>query len=55
MVTHRMSSAMTADRIAVIEKGRVVEIGTHQQLLAMNGTYFQMVQHEKQSEQGKKL
>ena len=39
VVAHRLSTVMTADRIAVLDQGRIVEIGSHQSLLAKNGAY----------------
>jgi ATP-binding cassette, subfamily B, bacterial len=39
MITHRFTTAMHADIIHVMDKGRVVESGTHEQLVAMGGTY----------------
>jgi ATP-binding cassette subfamily B protein len=39
LVTHRMSMPMLADRIIVLHDGEVVEAGTHDQLLAINGRY----------------
>src|SRR5205085_12157004 len=38
-VTHRLSAAAGSDRIFVLEKGSLVESGTHQELLAAGGTY----------------
>lgn len=43
MLTHRLDTAMRADRIAVMAEGRVVEQGSHQQLLAGNGMYARLV------------
>lgn len=39
IITHRINSAMGADKIVVIDKGRIVEIGTHESLLLNNGLY----------------
>ena len=39
MITHRFTTAMHADIIHVLDKGRVVESGTHSQLLALGGAY----------------
>ena len=38
-ISHRVSTVRNADRIAVLHGGRIVEIGTHDQLLALNGYY----------------
>jgi subfamily B ATP-binding cassette protein MsbA len=39
VIAHRLSTVMKADRIVVIEAGRLVEEGSHDQLLALGGTY----------------
>ena len=42
LISHRVSTARHADRIYVIDNGRVRESGSHQQLLAMNGYYAEL-------------
>jgi ATP-binding cassette subfamily B protein len=42
LIAHRLSTAMKADRIVVIEGGEVVESGTHDELVAAEGRYAEM-------------
>jgi ATP-binding cassette subfamily C protein CydCD len=46
VVAHRLSTIQAADIILVLNAGRVVEAGTHQQLLARRGFYAQLVEHQ---------
>ena len=42
LIAHRLSTAMRADRIVVVDLGRIVEVGTHDELVAAGGRYAEM-------------
>jgi ABC-type multidrug transport system ATPase subunit len=44
LIAHRLSTVMNADRILVMDNGRIVEQGTHHQLLAAHGAYARLVE-----------
>ncbi len=39
VIAHRLSTVQSADRILVVDKGRIIEQGTHQELLSLEGSY----------------
>jgi ATP-binding cassette, subfamily B, bacterial len=42
LIAHRLSTAMRADRIVVVDQGGVVELGSHQELVQLDGRYAEM-------------
>jgi subfamily B ATP-binding cassette protein MsbA len=44
LIAHRLSTISHVDRIAVISQGEIIEIGTHEQLMVLNGTYRKLVE-----------
>jgi ATP-binding cassette subfamily B protein len=48
-IAHRLSTLSNADRLIVLKKGRVAEIGTHTELLQSKGVYYELVLAQKQT------
>jgi len=46
VIAHRLSTIRSADQILVLDAGQIVERGTHEELLASNGRYFQLYQKQ---------
>ena len=42
VIAHRLSTIKNADKIIVLSQGRIVETGTHDQLMAMGGLYYSL-------------
>ena len=55
VIAHRLSTIENADRIVVLERGCLVEIGTHSELLARNGRYASLYRMQSDSNQTTKL
>jgi ABC-type multidrug transport system fused ATPase/permease subunit len=47
IVSHRISSLKNADLILYLKSGEIIEMGTHEELIALKGSYFQL--HQMQS------
>lgn len=46
IVAHRLSTVKNADQIVVLDSGKVVEIGTHNELVAKRGAYYELVRNQ---------
>jgi ATP-binding cassette subfamily B protein len=52
VIAHRLSTIQRADKIIVMHKGKVREMGTHQQLLAQRGIYYKLYQLQYKDQEG---
>ena len=46
IIAHRLSTVKNADQIVVIDKGKIVEVGNHKQLIKLKGDYFNLVKNQ---------
>lgn len=51
VIAHRLSTVKNADNIIVLRHGKVVEEGTHQQLVALHGYYYELVRNQLELEE----
>ena len=49
VIAHRLSTIHRADLILLMEEGRIVERGTHEELMRARGTYYEMVRRQMES------
>ena len=50
-IAHRLSTLRNADRLVVLEKGEIVEVGTHAELMEKQGEFYKLVQTQQQTSQ----
>ena len=43
VIAHRLSTIRSADKIAVVNKGQLVEAGTHEELMKLQGAYYKLI------------
>lgn len=50
MIAHRLSTLRKANRILVVDKGRIIENGSHEELMALKGKYYKLIQIQSMSQ-----
>jgi ATP-binding cassette, subfamily B, bacterial len=48
VIAHRLSTVINADQIVVLEKGKIIEIGNHEELVKLKGSYYELVRNQLQ-------
>jgi ATP-binding cassette subfamily B protein len=48
VIAHRLTTVINADQIVVLEKGKIIEIGNHQELIKQKGSYYELIKNQLQ-------
>ena len=51
VIAHRLSTLRKANKIVVVDKGRIIECGSHDELMALKGKFYRLIQIQSMSEQ----
>ena len=51
MIAHRLSTLKNANKIAVVDQGRIIEFGSPEELMAKKGKYYKLIQIQSMGEQ----
>lgn len=54
MIAHRLSTLRKANKIVVVDKGRIIECGSHEELMAKKGKFYRLVQIQNMSEEAQR-
>ena len=54
MIAHRLSTLRKANKIVVVDKGRIIECGTQEELMALKGKYYRLIQIQNMSEEARR-
>lgn len=55
LISHRISTIKNADKILVLDEGKIIEQGTHSELLSLNGSYTELYHHQLLEEETKTI
>ena len=55
MIAHRLSTLRKANKIIVVDKGRIIEFGTPQELMALEGKYYKLIQIQSMSDKAREI